>query len=76
MDDLVRSLETLSARIESPHGHANSVVSEAAHTIRELREQKEYLEWCLASVSQYTHTKPISIDQWREWRHASAKGLL
>lgn len=76
METLVAALNELAATIQSGDGVANAVIAEAAMTIAEQKEQKEYLEWCLDSVSKYTHTKPISIDQWREWRHASAKGLL
>ena len=75
-ETLVAALNELAATIQSGDGVANAVIAEAAMTIAEQKEQREYLEWCLGSVSKYTHTKPISIDQWREWRHASAKGLL
>ena len=75
-ETLIGALNELAATIHSGDGLANAVIAEAAMTIAEQREQKEYLEWCLNTVSKYTHTKPISIDQWREWRHASTKGLL
>lgn len=75
-ETLIKALNELAATIQSGDGVANAAIAEAAMTIAEQKEQKEYLEWCLDSVSKYTHTKPISIDQWREWRNASTKGLL
>jgi len=75
-ETLVAALNELAATIQSADGLANAVIAEAAMTIAEQREQKEYLTWCIVEMSDHTTKRPMSIDQWREWRHASAKGLL
>lgn len=75
-ETLIGALNELAATIQSGDGLANAVIAEAAMTIAELREQKEYLEWCLDAISKYTrnaYAKPASIDQWRDLK---VKGLL
>lgn len=72
LDGLVEALERLSEHVNHLHDGAN-VASEAAHAIRELREQKEYLEWCLLRKPCYSHLPPVPIDAWRDLK---AKGLL
>ena len=75
-ETLIGALNELAATIQSGDGLANAVIAEAAMTIAELREQKEYLEWAVGEISGHTHVRPVSIDQWREWCKAKAKGLL
>lgn len=72
-ETLISALNELAATIHSSDGLANAVIAEAAMTIAELREQKEYLEWCLNAVSNFTEVYAMSIDQWRDLK---AKGLL
>lgn len=75
-DTLIKALNELAATIQSSDGLANAVIAEAAMTIAEQREQKEYLEWCLSEASHFTEVRAVSIDQWRERYKPHAKGLL
>lgn len=72
-ETLIAALNELAETIQSGDGLANAVIAEAAMTIAELREQKEYLEWSLSAVSNFTEVRAMSIDQWRDLK---AKGLL
>ena len=72
-ETLIGALNELAATIHSGDGLANAVIAEAAMTIAELREQKEYLEWVLSKLSKRLNVTPTTIDQWRDLK---AKGLL
>lgn len=49
-----------------PSRRDDVVVRECAQVIRELQEQKEYLEWSVLWLSLYSGMKPTSIDHWRD----------
>lgn len=72
-DTLIKALNELASTIHSSDGLANAVIAEAAMTIAEQKEQREYLEWCLDAVSNFTEVRAMSIDQWRDLK---VKGLL
>ena len=72
-ETLIGALNELAATIQSGDGLANAVIAEAAMTIAELREQKEYLEWVLSKLSKRLNVTPTTIDQWRDLK---VKGLL
>ena len=72
-ETLVAALNELAATIQSGDGLANAVIAEAAMTIAEQKEQKEYLEWCVTWLNRYSQLAPASIDQWRDLK---VKGLL
>ena len=73
IDTLIKALNELASTIHSSDGLANAVIAEAAMTIAELREQKEYLEWVLSKLSKRLNVTPTTIDQWRDLK---VKGLL
>jgi len=72
-ETLIGALNELAATIQSGDGLANAVIAEAAMTIAEQREQKEYLEWVLSKLSKRLNVTPTTIDQWRDLK---VKGLL
>ena len=72
-ETLIAALNELAETIQSGDGLANAVIAEAAMTIAEQREQKEYLEWVLSKLSKRLNVTPTTIDQWRDLK---VKGLL
>ena len=51
-----------------PSRRDDAVIRECAQAIRELHEQKEYLEWSVSWMSLYSGMKPTSIDHWRDFK--------